>query len=334
MTDGTILALGEALVEFMPPHTDTSMRGAQNWQRYAGGGPATYAAAVMRCGGKSSLLTRVGVDPLSDFMIGSLLAEGVDVTAIQHIEGRQIGLCFHECIKGQSRLIFHRHDSAATTMTPEDIDLQKLSTAAALHVPGTTLQISPSASDTCMAAISAARTAGVPVSFDPNIRSIHRPGQPLDEALTTTLGAFEEALATADVVTPTLEEALAITGKGDATSAARELRSMGPGFVVITLAAEGCLILTQADVHPVYCPGYEVDVVEPTGAGDCHAAATMVGFLSGWDPARIGAFANAAGAIAVTAMGHFGQALPTLERMQGLIDAGASSAPPRQPLGL
>jgi 2-dehydro-3-deoxygluconokinase len=316
MTDGPILALGEALVEFMPEPVGASMHAASQWHKYAGGGPATYAAAAVRCGHDAALITHVGTDPFSDFMIAALVEENVDVSAIRQIESRQIGLCFHECIDGQTHLIFHRRDSAATALTPADIDAEAIASAAALHVPGTTMQISPCALEASLAAIDAARAAGITVSFDPNIRVI--PGG------TETAAVFEQALAAADVVTPTLEEAAAITGKENADDAARELRARGPKLVAVTLAAKGCVVLAEGDTEPVYCAGYDVDVVEPTGAGDCHAAATMVGYLAGWDPARIGAFANAAGAIAVTAMGHFGDALPTLERMEEMIRSASA----------
>jgi len=314
--DGPILSLGEALVEFMPEPAGGTMRRAPAWRKYAGGGPATYAAAAVRCGRQATLITHVGEDPFSDFMIDALVEEGVDTSAIRRIGGRQIGLCFHECIDGTTNLIFHRRDSAATTLSPEDIDPQRLAAAAALHVPGTTMQISPCALEASLAAIDAARAAGITVSFDPNIRVI--PGG------TETAAVFEQALAAADVVTPTLEEAAAITGKENAADAARELRARGPKLVAVTLAAKGCVVLAEGDTEPVYCAGYDVDVVEPTGAGDCHAAATMAGYLAGWDPARIGAFANAAGAIAVTAMGHFGDALPTLERMEEMIRSASA----------
>ena len=64
----------------------------------------------------------------------------------------------------------------------------------------------------------------------------------------------------------------------------------------------------------------EVAVVEPTGAGDVHAAAMMIGLLSGWELERTGRFANAAGALAVTAMGHLGEALPTPESILSMLD--------------
>lgn len=304
-----VLSLGEALVEFMPEPAGQSMREAIPWRKYAGGGPATYAAAVVRYGLPAALISRVGVDPFSDYLLDALQQEGVDVTHVQRLPDRQIGLCFHECLDGVTNLIFHRRDSAATTLGPADIDIEAIAGAAALHVPGTTMQISPSALEAARTAIAAAHGAGVPVSFDPNIRAIL--------GGTETSAAFEEALALADVVTPTLEEATAITGCDDPVDAARELHARGPRLVAVTLAAEGSIVLVEGE-EPVRCPGYAVDVVEPTGAGDCHAAATMVGYLLGWEPARIGAFANAAGALAVTAMGHFGPALPTLARIAEL----------------
>ncbi|MDA0336813.1 MAG: sugar kinase [bacterium] len=319
MSDSPILSLGEALVEFLAAPDAATTDGARRWRQYAGGGPATYAAAAVRCGRQAALITRVGDDCFSEFMVDALTHEGVDVSGVRRVAGRQIGLCFHAVTDGRTKLLFHRRDSAATTLEPGDIDAGRLATAAALHVPGTVMQISPSARETARHAITTARDLGVVVSFDPNIRTI--PGG------TEAAAAFEEAVACADLVMPTLAEATVITGKQNPEDAARELRARGPKLVAVTLAAQGCVMLAEGDAHPVHCPGYEVDVVEVTGAGDCHAAAMTVGYLAGWDPPRIGAFANAAGALAVTAVGHFGDALPTLARIQALLDHGRRRSP-------
>jgi 2-dehydro-3-deoxygluconokinase len=311
VSESPILALGEALVEFMPPIGET-MRSGHNWQKFAGGGPATYAAACVRLGRAASLLSLVGEDPFSDYMLDALQQEGVDTAHIGRRPGRQIGLCYHECIDGETSLTFHRHDSAATTLSPSDIDADLITHAAALHVPGTTMQISDSALETSLQAMRWASEAKIPVGFDPNIRAIL--------GGTQTSQAMEEGLAMADVVTPTIEEATAITGCSEPVQAARELQARGARFVAVTLASDGCVLLRQGDPSPIHCPGFSVDIIEPTGAGDVHAAAIMVGFLSGWETERIGQFANAAGALAVTAMGHFGPALPTLERINKLIE--------------
>ena len=310
---GPVLALGEALVEFMPATLGETMAGAVRFNRYAGGAPATYAAAIGRLGGRAALLTKVGTDPFSTFELDSLSAEGVDVGYIQRLPDRQIGLCIHECMDGQTSLIFYRRDSAASTLSPDDIDPRVVQSAAALHVPGTTMQISRSAAEACLRAIRLAHEAGVVVSFDPNVRNILG-GQ-------ETSKVVDEALSLADLITPTLEEAEAITGASDPFVAAQALRERGPRLVAVTLAREGAVLMGD-EGGPVLCAGYPAEVVEPTGAGDVHAAATMVGFLRGWELERIGDFANAAGAHAVTAMGQLGPALPTLAGVEATLASG------------
>ncbi|MBQ43088.1 MAG: hypothetical protein CME15_11550 [Gemmatimonadetes bacterium] len=305
-----VLAMGEALVEFMPAPAGQTMAGADHFDKFAGGAPATYAAALVRLGVPAGLISRIGEDPFSDFLHEALAAEGVAVDQIRRLPDRQIGLCFHECLAGVTSLIFYRRDSAATTMTPDDVDVEAIRSAAALHVPGVALQISEGAKEACLTAIRIAAEASVPISFDPNMRNLL--------GGTDTAQAMEEALSLADLVTPTSEEAAAITGQEDPSRAAVELRARGPGLVAVTLASEGAVLASGEEV--ITCPGFEVAVVEPTGAGDVHAAAMMIGLLSGWELERTGRFANAAGALAVTAMGHLGEALPTPESILSMLD--------------
>jgi 2-dehydro-3-deoxygluconokinase len=312
-----ILALGEALVEFMPAVVGTPMRTAGDWRRYAGGGPVTFAATTVRLGRSAGLLGLVGDDPFSRFLVDAVAAEHVDVRHLESVAGRQIGLCFHECLDGVTNLVFQRGDSAATTLSADHVAAWPVDRSAALHVTGTAMQTGPSALEACQSAIGRAHAGGVPVSFDPNIRTF--------AGATETGRAFDEALAIASVTTPTLDEATAITGKSDPLEAARELRARGPAFVAVTLGPQGCVVLGDDGAPPVHCPGFAVDVVEPTGAGDCHAAAALVGWLAGWPAERIGAFANAAGALAVTQMGHLGPALPTLEAIDRLLEQAGHS---------
>ena len=305
-----VLAMGEALVEFMPVPAGQTMAAADHFDKFAGGAPATYAAALVRLGVPAGLITRIGEDPFSDFMLSALAAEGVSTDLIRRLPDRQVGLCFHECLDGVTSLIFYRRDSAATTMTPDDINVEAIRSAAALHVPGVALQISEGAKEACLTAIRIAAAASVPISFDPNMRNLL--------GGTDTAQAMEEAMSLADLVTPTAQEAAAITGQKDPVRAAVELRARGPRLVAVTLAAEGAVLAAGGEV--ITCPGFEVAVVEPTGAGDVHAAAMMIGLLRGWELERMGRFANAAGALAVTAMGHLGDALPTPEAIQALLD--------------
>ncbi len=53
----------------------------------------------------------------------------------------------------------------------------------------------------------------------------------------------------------------------------------------------------------VYEPGFDVEVVDTTGAGDAFAAALVVKFLEGASLREIGRFANGLGALVATRKG-------------------------------
>jgi sugar/nucleoside kinase (ribokinase family) len=58
-----------------------------------------------------------------------------------------------------------------------------------------------------------------------------------------------------------------------------------------------------------------VDVRDTNGAGDSFAAAFIYGYLQGWPPEEIGAFANAMGAAKVQKFGA-GRNVPTLDEIE------------------
>ena len=87
----------------------------------------------------------------------------------------------------------------------------------------------------------------------------------------------------------------------DLVKTARQMLDLNPQVVVVTLGREGCLAVTADD--EVRCPGFETEVVDTTGAGDCFNAAFLTGYLSGWSLERMANFGNAAAALSVTKLG-------------------------------
>jgi sugar/nucleoside kinase (ribokinase family) len=87
----------------------------------------------------------------------------------------------------------------------------------------------------------------------------------------------------------------------DLVKTARQMLDLNPQVVVVTLGREGCLAVTADD--EVRCPGFETEVVDTTGAGDCFNAAFLTGYLSGWSLERTANFGNAAAALSVTKLG-------------------------------
>jgi ribokinase len=92
----------------------------------------------------------------------------------------------------------------------------------------------------------------------------------------------------ADDPTPTLE-------------LAQQLRERGVQTVVVTMGAEGALVLR--DEGPEIVPSIEVDVVDTTGAGDAFNSGLAVGLAEGHDLITAVKMGNCAGALACTKLG-------------------------------
>ena len=94
------------------------------------------------------------------------------------------------------------------------------------------------------------------------------------------------------------------TGREPSPALARELTAMGPSTVLFTRGAAGA-IGANTDTS-LQVEGYKVEVVDTTGAGDTFHAAFVKGTLSGLALEEALVYANAAGALSVTALGPRG----------------------------
>jgi sugar/nucleoside kinase (ribokinase family) len=79
------------------------------------------------------------------------------------------------------------------------------------------------------------------------------------------------------------------------------LKRRGPEIVVITLGSRGCAGV-YGDTY-FESPGFPVEVVDTTGAGDVFHGAFLFGLLKGYDVEYTARFANAASAIKCTRQG-------------------------------
>ena len=99
-------------------------------------------------------------------------------------------------------------------------------------------------------------------------------------------------LASVDVLKADLAEARLLSGAAEPERAARHLADLGPGEVVITMAAEGALVLADGALHPIPALAPRA-IVDPTGCGDSFLAGYLARRLGGDDAAAAGRFAAA-----------------------------------------
>ncbi len=87
-------------------------------------------------------------------------------------------------------------------------------------------------------------------------------------------------------------------------------------FAAFTDGANGCIMVTRDEAIEI--PAFEVDVVDPTGAGDAFAAGMAWGILNRFDLEQVGRFANAMGALATRKHGARA-ALPSLTDVEAFL---------------
>ena len=73
------------------------------------------------------------------------------------------------------------------------------------------------------------------------------------------------------------------------------------GTVALKLGPEGCYV--SGEEFEGFLAAPKVQTIDGTGAGDAFAAGFLYGRLAGWPLERSAALANAAGALATTAVG-------------------------------
>jgi ribokinase len=87
----------------------------------------------------------------------------------------------------------------------------------------------------------------------------------------------------------------------DVATAVGALLAMGPKTVVLTLGARGAYV--AGDGGRALVPGFAVEAVDTTAAGDVHCGALAVALVEGRPLLEAVRFANAAAALSVTRLG-------------------------------
>ncbi|MCJ7497716.1 MAG: PfkB family carbohydrate kinase [candidate division Zixibacteria bacterium] len=102
----------------------------------------------------------------------------------------------------------------------------------------------------------------------------------------------------------------------DLSQVCLELKKIGFKCVVITLSEKGCL---WTDSHKVnYFPGFKINVVDTTGAGDVFHGGFIFGLLRKWRMGNIIEFASACAALKCRKLGGR-EGIPTLKEVKNFL---------------
>lgn len=261
---------------------------------HTGGCAVNSATALARLGLPVEVIGKVGADPFGDFVVQALAERGIGARGVlrDEVAGTSASLVMVEP-DGERRFVHYL--GANATLRATDVDLSLVRSAAIFHIGGA-LVLPGIDGEPTAGLLRAARDAGVITFLDTVWDDTGRWMQLLAPCLPLT-----------DYFVPSLAEAQMITGLDDPVAVARSLIEAGAGTVALKMDARGCLVMTS-DGRWFRQPGFQVDAVDATGAGDAFAAGFMAGVYGGWTLEQTARFANAVGALCVTGVGASGLA--------------------------
>ena len=294
-----IASIGELLVEFVCSDRNGRHRRVGNYGGpYASGAPGIFIDQAARCGGRCIFAGAVGDDAFGQVILQRLRADGVDTSLIATVSGIPTGSAFVSYNDDGSRdFVFNISHSAASHLVVDDATIMKLTAFGTniIHVSGSVLS-GREMREKVMRVCAALHKQGTAISFDPNIRKelVSDP---------TYFSAVNELTDICTYFLPSDEDAEVLFPDENLESFSSKLFARGVECVVLKKGEKGSIgIQRNGETHNL--PAYEVDVVDPTGAGDCFCATFVTLVSSGhFSFGKSLQYANAAGALAVTKVG-------------------------------
>ncbi|MDR3122655.1 MAG: PfkB family carbohydrate kinase [Treponema sp.] len=267
------------------------------------GGGANTLFAASRLGLDIVPLGVVGNDNFGRIIIEGYEREGVSVLGLELREGyNTLGVIVLNGPDGK-----HGYASMLSGSFVKTLDLDALLTESRAVCLSGYMYAAAETREETMAFMQKARAFNKTIFFDPGPLA-------LDPGLVETTFALSDVLALNDA------EAARWTGVERIEDAARDLAGRCRGTVAVKSGEKGCYLFAGGEGR--WHRGFDVKVLDTTGAGDVFLGAFMRGYIDGWDLDSAAALANAAGAATAAKQGTGPDVAAADEILAVLVAAG------------
>ena len=256
-----------------------------SYQVVPGGKGANQAVAAARLGAEVSFIARIGDDAIGRQMKTGFANDGIDVSAVELDDKLPTGIAIiYVSDEGENSIGLSTEANGAL-----DTAMVKRHEAMIAGAHTLLLQLEVPL-ESVFEAAKLARSHGTRVVLNP------APAQPLSADL----------LALVDLITPNQTEAelltgVKVTGEASAAQASARFHQMGIADVMITLGSQG--VYCSNGQQQALIPGFRVEAVDTTAAGDTFNGALLAAELAGADFHSAVRFAHGAAALSVTRFG-------------------------------
>lgn len=274
----SVTALGELLIDF----TDAGVSdgGQKLFERNPGGAPANVLVALQRLGLSTAFIGKVGSDMHGEFLLGTLVANGVNCDGLMMDPNFFTTLAFVALDEtGDRTFSFARKPGADTQLSASELNRGVIEQSRVFHVGSLSLTDEPARSAT-LAALDMAKQAGCVLSYDPNYRDSLWPNE------AAAVEQMRSILPRMDLVKISDVECALLTGEPNPQKAARKIIDGGAKACVVTLGGDGAYACCKEG--GVIVPPFKATVVDTTGAGDSFWGGFLCAFCeSGKKPGEL-----------------------------------------------
>ena len=290
-----IVAIGECMVEMAPVATE-----GQFCLGYAGDtlNTAWYLRRLLGAGDQIDYFTAVGIDAISEKMLGFLQQAGIGTESILRRDDKSVGLYMIQLQDGERSFCYWRSDSAARTLAADPVPLQAALDGADLaYFSGITLAILPPADRSrFLTVLRQFRSGGGIVVFDPNLRP------KLWASPDEMTQAVMQAAAVSDIALPSYYDEAHWFGDGSPEATLQRYVAAQVGCCIVKNGSDR--ILAGDGGQRMICdPIQDVTLVDSTAAGDSFNAGFIAARLQGAD---LRAAVHAGSSLAAQVIAKFG----------------------------
>ncbi|MFT8879308.1 MAG: sugar kinase [Oenococcus sp.] len=293
------ITIGEPITTFASTQPDVSMADAVDFKKIVGGAELNVAIGVSRLGHSTEYISRVGPDPLGEFVKNEITANHVGADYVTFDDYYWTAFQLKDKVtKGDPKTYNFRRNSAATHLSADIIDKVDLSDVKIAHMSGIFPAISKTAQDSFRRLFKCLNAQHIFTTFDPNLRPSLWPDQ------ATMAKTLNELATYADVVMPGDNEGQQLIGSKDPeTIADFYLKADQTKTVIVKIGAKGAYVKNKGE-KGYYVDGFKAaHVVDTVGAGDGFALGFITAMLEGKSQKSAVMRGNAVGCLQVQTPG-------------------------------
>jgi len=302
------LVLGRAGMDFYAEPAGVILEEAEKFAPALGGSAANIAVGLVKLGCTASLVTCVSDDAVGRYVLRQLEGYGVDASHVGKAQAYyRNSLAVIEQRADNCQNVIYRSNAADLEMSREQVAAIDFSQFGALVITGTALSAEPSRT-ACLAALEAAKAAGIPAMIDIDYRA--NAWRNRESARATCLPVAERCSV---VVANDEEFEVLAGGMAEGLALARRLGAANDRFVVYKMGEKGSIAFSGGTESRQGI--FRVKALKPTGAGDAFMAGLLASIADGYSVADAISRGSAAAAIVVSRFGC-APAEPTMAELE------------------